>query len=150
MPRYEFTCANGHTFDCYLKVDFRDTPQTCGCGASSRRIISLPMIHVKPDVHYKSPIDDKPITSMAARKEDMARSGCIEYDPEMKTDYSRRIERDEKSLEASVDYSVDSAIANMPAIKREKLESELNAGFDVTPERITPNVKPLKVEVQNG
>lgn len=150
MPTYCFRCENGHSFDRYLSVDGRDEPQTCECGVSARRVITLPMIHIKQDVHYTSPIDGRPITSMAAHKDDLARNNCIEYDPEMKTDQKRRIERQDKELERSVDDYVDSQIANMPARKREKLEAELMGGFDAVPERITPNVKPLTVEVNHG
>lgn len=150
MPTYVWNCEKGHRFDRYATVGGRNEPQVCDCGASARRVITLPMVHVKPDVHYESPIDGRPITSEAARKEDLARSNCIEYDPEMKTDYMRRIKEKDDELEKSVDYTVDAAIAQMPSRKREKLESELQAGFDVTPERITPNAGSLKVEVQHG
>ena len=150
MPTYVWVCEKGHRFDRYTSVDSRNDPQNCDCGESARRIITLPMVHVKPDVHYESPIDGKPITSMAARKDDLARSGCIEYDPEMKTDYMRRIARNDADLEKAVSETVDREIANMPSRKREKLESEMAGGMDLTPERYTPSAKPIVTEVHNG
>jgi len=105
---------------------------------------------VQQDICYDSPIDGRPITSKQARQEDLARSGCVEYDPEMKTDYRRRIDAEEKALDATVDHFVDSQIANMPARKREKLDAEMKGGMDIETTRITPEVKPLKVEVNHG
>lgn len=89
------------------------------------------------DIHYQSPIDGKVISGKRARQEDLARSGCIEYDPEMKTDYSRRIERDEKSLDSKIEQSVEMEMAKMPARKREGLVSELNSGVEVDVQRLT-------------
>ncbi len=37
--------------------------------------------HVWPDIPaYRSPIDGRVISGRAARREDMIRSGCVEYD----------------------------------------------------------------------
>jgi hypothetical protein len=33
---------------------------------------------------YRSPIDGRPITSRSARREDLKRNGCVEYEPSMK------------------------------------------------------------------
>jgi hypothetical protein len=96
-----------------------------------------PSFFLRQDVSYTSPIDGRVISSMAQRKDDLARSGCIEYDPEMKTDYNRRIEREEKQLEAKMEESVNAQIANMPARKREQLNSELSSGVEIATERIT-------------
>lgn len=108
------------------------------------------LVICRPDVCYDSPIDGKPITSAQARKEDLARSGCIEYDPEMKKDQQRRIEREDAVLEAAVSETVDAEIARMPARKREKLESEMQGGMDLQPERVTPDLKPIKTEIHHG
>jgi hypothetical protein len=45
-----------------------------------RNEIVMPM--VRSDIEpYKSPIDGKMITSRSARREDLARSGCVPYEP---------------------------------------------------------------------
>lgn len=95
---------------------------------AGKRIFDAPMFFGIKDVCYDSPIDGSPITSMAARREDLARSGCIEYDPEMRKDYERRIEEGERKLESSVDTLLDKEIAAMPSRKREKLAAELESG----------------------
>lgn len=150
MPIYVYRCpfclkAEDH----YRTVDERNDAPECH-RRKMERVFTPPMIFVSPDVHYQSPIDGRPITSMAARKEDMARSNCIEYDPMMRQDYTRRIEREDAALETAVSDTVDAEIARMPARKRENLEAEMVGGMDLTAERITPNVKPLRVELPNG
>lgn len=137
MPVYEYLCTCGNAFDRYLPLERYKEPQSCDCGQVAEKQISRPMMVSVKEIRYESPIDGRPITTLAQRKEDLARSGCIEYDPEMKTDYNRRIERDEKQLEAKIEDSVNSQIAKMPARKREKLNSELNSGIEVTTERLT-------------
>lgn len=84
---------------------------------------------------YRSPIDDRPITSMASRREDLARSGCVEYDPEMKTDRIRNIKRDDEAIDKAVDETVESAVANMSSRQLEKLGEEFLRGADVAPVR---------------
>lgn len=150
MPTYEYRCTAGHKFDRYLPVSEYQTPQTCDCGSSARKIISLPNVFIRPEVRYDSPIDGRAITSEAARREDLARSNCIPYDPEMKTDYTRRQKESEAKLEKSLDETVDREIASMPARKREKLEAELREGVTVEPERITPPAKPITTEIVHG
>ena len=72
---------------------------------------------------------------MKARLDDLARSHCTPYDPEIKKDYTRRIERQQAALEKSVEATVEATIEQMPARKREQLESELRSGADCAPER---------------
>ena len=79
------------------------------------------MIIYRGEMAYESPITGKAITSMAQRREDMARAGCVEYDPEMKTDYTRRMAREEAELESKFDSSIDQAIATLPVKSRENL-----------------------------
>lgn len=149
MPLHDFRCERGHVTE-ELVGDGVDSI-TCACYLPATKVfLTVPMAIIRPDVHYTSPIDGRPITSMAAHKEDLARSGCIAYDPEMKTDQQRRIEREERALEDAVGETVDREIALMPSRKREKLEAEMAGGMDVAPERVTPNLQPLTVGVQNG
>lgn len=95
---------------------------------AGKRTFDIPMFFGIKDICYDSPIDGRPITSMAARRDDLARSGCVEYDPEMRKDYTRRVEADEKRLEQSVDSLLEREIAAMPSRKQEKLAAELQSG----------------------
>lgn len=132
---YEYECPNGHTFERVLRVVDYLLPQMCECGQWGKKIISAPTVFASPDVHYDSPVTGKPITSMKARLDDLARSHCTPYDPEIKKDYTRRIERQQAALEKSVEATVEATIEQMPARKREQLESELRSGADCAPER---------------
>lgn len=94
-----------------------------------------PMGFVQRDVCYDSPIDGRAITNKHARIEDMRRAGCVEYDPGMRQDYERRIEREQASLEAKVEETVDREIASMPAVKKERLQAEMEGGLTAEPVR---------------
>lgn len=139
MPIYEFSCDCGTRFERFLLYRDSDVPQICECGAKATKQISVPMmIRASPDVHYHSPIDGKLITSFKAHREDMARHDCIPYDPEMKTDYRRRIERGEKALDLAVERTVEESIEKMPSAKKESLAGELRSG--VTTEIVRSSV----------
>ena len=134
-PLYEYECKRGHSFERVLPVAEYKTPQHCDCGALGQRVISAPTVFASPEVCYDSPVTGKPITSMKARLDDLARSHCTPYDPEIKKDYTRRIEREQLQLERSVEATVEATIEKMPVRKREQLESELRSGADCAPER---------------
>lgn len=149
MPTYEYLCGQGHPFERYLPISQYASIQTCECGSVGRKIISKPMILVSPDIHYESPIDGKPITSLSARKEDLARSNCVPYDPDIKQHVNEKRKREEDNLYKSMDRTIDREIALMPARKREKLEAEMQGGMNAEPVRLTAPAKPIKVEIEN-
>lgn len=104
---------------------------------AGKRVLEVPLFFGVRDIHYDSPIDGRPITSMAARREDLARSGCVEYDPEMRKDANRRIQEADEKLDKSVDNLVEAEFARMPSAKKEKLAAELESGLTVEPVRQT-------------
>lgn len=121
------------------------TPQLCGCGKKAKRVISAPMLaFAQRECVYDSPIDGRPITSWAQRKEDLARNGCEEYDPGIKQDYHRRLEREQNTLERQLDDTIEAEIDKMPTRKREKLQNELDAGATAVPERGTVPISTVR------
>lgn len=137
MPYYTAQCvACGDTQDYFRQIDARaDTPR-CACGAPTTQIIDRPpMGFVQRECRYDSPVDGRPITTWAQRKDDLARHGCQEYDPEMKKDAERRRREADAALERSVDQTVEAAIETMPNRKRERLHNELMAGATAELER---------------
>ena len=98
---------------------------------------SQTMIITKGEVGYESPSTGDIITSDKARREDLARSGCIEYDPEMKTDQNRRIAEEDKKLDKQFDLSLDAALDSLPADKVASLNAEMAQGMDVEISRLT-------------
>lgn len=103
-----------------------------------------PLVFVKPDVRYASPIDGRPITSQAARVEDMKRSGCMEYEPGMRQDSDRRMKAEEEALDRKVDAFVEREIETMPTAKRERLAAELDGGSSPEVVRITPQQRSFR------
>lgn len=47
------------------------------------RGIVMPMV-LSDIPEYRSPIDGRPITSRSARRDDLARNNCVEYEPSLK------------------------------------------------------------------
>lgn len=126
MPLYQFQCAEGHGFERFVPLAEFEQVQACDCGQPSQRVIGAPMlVSGQPECRYDSPIDGRPITTWAQRRDDLARSNCRPYDPEMKTDYQARVQASARALDESVGQSVEEAIAKMPTATRAKLYSEL-------------------------
>lgn len=130
MPLHDWRCEGGHTYEQFIERDKLHVQQFCQCGAAATRVfLTPPMTFVQPDICYESPIDGRAITSMAQRREDLARSDCVPYDPELKKDHVRKLKEQDEALELSVDRTVDEEIAKMPARKKEKLAAEMQAGL---------------------
>ncbi len=137
MPVYEYRCSAGHDFERYAPLKEFDRLQNCECGLPGIKKPSRFIGVVYQDVCYDSPIDGRPITSRQARKEDMARHGCIEYDPEMRKDADRRMQESQAALDRKVEEAVESTIEAMPSQKRERLYAEMMGGADAAVIRST-------------
>lgn len=140
MPLHDYSCSNcGSMPERYTSLDKLDTPLYCSCGTQLERVfLKAPAGHVQRDICYDSPIDGRPITTRQARAEDLARNGCIPYEPGMKQDTERNKLESDRQLDRAVDSSVDQFFATAPVRKREKLEQELRAGVTVEPTRASP------------
>ena len=130
MPIYEFACPKGHKFDRFLKLANYKEIQTCECGTEAIKLISTPMIAPTFEA-YESPIDGSPITSKRKRIEDLARSDCVPYEEGMVEENNRRMKNHELKLEKAMDETVEDTIVNMPARKKEKLESEMKSDINI-------------------
>lgn len=130
MPLYEYKCHAGHRFDRFLKLAEWDKPQVCECGAGADKQLSAPMFQVDFPA-YQSPTTGRLITSRNERREDLKRSGCVEYEPSMKDEMLRRHAKEDADLDKKVDEHVEKTIYEMPVQQREKLVSELENGIDI-------------------
>lgn len=64
----------------YRNGDFRDPSTDKPMPIPQRTGVVMPM--VRSDIEpYKSPIDGRPITTRTERREDLARNGCVPYEP---------------------------------------------------------------------
>lgn len=134
MPLYEYRCGNQHlTRKLYRVRDYVEAVDCDQCDLAAVRIFTPPvMVKAAPDVCYDSPIDGRPITSHAARRDDMLKHDCIEYDPEMHKDAARRRQDQQAAFEAGVEETVSTEIARMPSRKRQQLVKEVvNMGADL-------------------
>jgi len=140
MPFYLYRCDKGHSFQRFSTVSEHSPLAMCECHASAKQVITAPMlVKCAADICYDSPITGEPITSHHARLEDMKRHDCVEYDPEMKRDYERRIADGDAKLDKLIDTHVEESIAKMPTAKRAKLYSELvDQGLTAEAVRSTP------------
>lgn len=137
MPVYVFRCEKDHQFDVYLKLKDYDKPQICKCGAPAKRKIVATMLNcdIQPWDYYESPVSGKPIRSYKDRKEDMAKHGCVDYEPSMKKVQKQKIKAMDDALDKKVDETVEKEWDKMPSQKRERLASELMGGADIEIER---------------
>ena len=93
------------------------------------RIFTAPiLVAVAQDVRYASQVTGEPISSHAARREDMARHGAVEYDPGMKQDYERRRDESMAQFEAGIDRTVAEDIAKLSSDQRTRLAREVIEG----------------------
>lgn len=106
--------------------DYEEAVDCDQCDLAAVRIFTAPaMVKAAVDCRFASPIDGRPITTHAARREDMKRHDCIEYDPEMRKDVVRRHQDRSAQFENAVDETVAKEIAKMPAEKKAKLVQEV-------------------------
>jgi len=127
MPVYVHKCLNGHQFDIFKKMEDYNDPDVCKCGAESKRITVPTML--SPDIQpwdaYVSPATGKYITSYKDRRKDMEESGCVDYEPSLRTNSKSVIEQEEAKLEKELDATVEKTIEEMPSEKKEKLYNEM-------------------------
>ena len=140
MPVYSYRCVNDHQFTRFFSLANHQAVIQCECGVVAQQQITAPvLVKCAADVRYDSPITGEHITSHHARIEDLKRHDCIEYDPEMKRDYERRIADEDAQLDKSIDEHVEASIEKMPTAKRAQLWSELTEqGLTAETVRSTP------------
>jgi len=143
MPTYSYRCSDGHTTLMMVPVSLYQATVPCEtCAEIAERVFTAPiLVKVAQDVHYASPVTGQPVQSHAARREDMARHGCVEYDPEMKKDVDRRRDESMQALEAGIEETVYEEMAKMSSAQKAKLASEvIDQGLTPEPVRLTPEM----------
>lgn len=142
MPRYEYKCDECGSFDRILRVADHVRVIPCQCGKLAKQVITAPTVIIPSHmsatggISYESPATGKIITSERERRNDLAESGCIEYEPGLKQDADRRVKEEEAALDKAVDETVEREFAAMPSAQLEKLSNELSNGADIAVERI--------------
>lgn len=132
MPLYSLLCQNGHKFDRFIKLANLDELQTCECNAHAHRVISACMFSIDATNFpaYQSPTTGRIISSKSQRREDMAASGCVDYEPSLIEHQAKRVAREDAELDKKVDEHIEKTIYEMPTEKKERLAAEVEH-FDV-------------------
>lgn len=119
MPLYTVTCRTCKTRDhIFRKIDDRDSNLPVCCDNSMERIIEA--AYVRSEIAaYESPAHPgKWVTSRAERRNDLAASGCIEWEPGLTRDVARNRQRTWEQTEKAVDHLVDSTVRDLEASGR--------------------------------
>lgn len=134
MPTYSYRCANRHETTKFFRVrEYVEAVDCEQCDLAAVRIFTPPvMVKVQADICYDSPVDGRVITSHAARRDDLKRHDCIEYDPQMKTDAVRKQRERTEQLDQAVEETVYREVAKLPKAKKDQLIKEVvNQGMSV-------------------
>ena len=127
MPTYSYRCANKHEVTKFFRIkDYENAVDCEHCDLVAQRVFTPPaMVVAKPDLCYDSPIDGAPITSWEARREDLKRNGCIEYDPEMKKDAVRIRKERNAAFDKKIETTAKEAVGRLSPKKRAQLKKEI-------------------------
>ena len=118
MPIYSTCCvtcsARGTVF---RRIVERDNLPACSCGGTLLRPVEAPTVAgaITP---YESPASGKWITSASARRDDLARTNCVPYDPGMKQDAARNQKASMARTDALVEHFVDKTVGEFAACGR--------------------------------
>lgn len=122
MPVYEYQCSCGRIETAYRKIDDRhDGPV---CHGQMQLKISAVRGYVE-NIEYQSPIDNRPITSKRARREDLERNGCREWEglDQERKHAARCKAEEEKQFDAQVDNWVNESYRNLPDSTKAAIDS---------------------------
>lgn len=127
MPLYSYSCSNGHVTELFLPLALHEAMIECpDCHAFASQIITAPiLVSAQAECRYDSPVTGEPITTWAQRRNDLAKTGSIPYDPEMRTDQQQKAKAEEAAMDKSIDRHVEASIEKMSTKERGKLHSEL-------------------------
>ena len=129
---YEYECKQGHRTEIICKLSEHQSSVQCAtCGEQAEQVISAVYGFTKRECRYDCPITGIPITSYAQHRDNLARHGCQEYDPEMKTDAANYRKEQDERLDKAVEETVERSIEGMPGSQRERLGRELETGADI-------------------
>ena len=94
-------------------------------------VVRKTLSNIIPDCEgYESPVTGDYIQGNRARREDLKRHNCVEYDPTMKGVREAEVAKNEAKLEKKIDDHVDYTIKQLPARKMELLEQEIRSGAE--------------------
>lgn len=141
MPLHDYRCQQCLKIETrFVKIEDLGVPQIHACVKGSAWLSVMDIVYLQAprmtvDIPaYQSPVDGKVISSRRQRKEDLRRNGCVEWDSGMNQDIEREKAAAEASQESAVESTIDEFITKLPAVKKDRLAAEMEAGVsaDVT------------------
>ena len=141
MPVYSYHCKCGAEFDKVLPLAQYLTPQyhvgPCAyADVPASKVVTAPTV-LNDFAGYDCPVTGRRIEGRKAHRENLARTDCRIFEPGERESFVRTKAKEEASLDAQVDHTVDGFIANLPSDKRDRLAAELEGGLDVNLTRST-------------
>lgn len=113
MPLYSTICYVCQARNAiFRRIADRDDNLPLCCNQPVSRCLEAPA--VRPDIPaYESPATGRIITSRTERRDDLARSGCIEWEPGIDRDITRNREHREAREFAQIDQHVDNIVRDL-------------------------------------
>ena len=118
MPIYSIQCpACGASSAVYRRVVERDHDLPAHCGAPMKRVLDKP--YVAPEFQtYISPTTGREISSRDQRRDDLRRSGCIEWDAGARTAIARNRAAAVQETVTKIEAGVDRLVGDLHASGR--------------------------------
>ena len=119
MPIYSTLCPGCAARDSvWRRVEARDFDlPVCACGQQVSRCLDAPAVQAEIPT-YVSPATGELIGSRAQRREDLKKSGCIEWDPGMRTQIEKNRQSTIKTNMAKVEAGIDNIVRDMHVSRR--------------------------------
>lgn len=137
MPTYTYRCPScSKTFDRILRLAEYRAPQHCSCGSLAERVLMPPAIHADTHIAYHCPVTGKYIEGRHAHEENLRRHGCRVLEAGETSSVTAARAKEEAALESAVERTAEEFVSRLPSRQVEQLASELQAGADVTINRL--------------
>jgi putative FmdB family regulatory protein len=137
MPLYDLNCKNcGADTTRFIKLQDLEEYQECDvCSGELHRVISAPFIQVS-DIGYTCPITDKWVGSKQEHRNNLDRHDCRLLERGEHEHNETVKQRANAEFEKVIEQSVEKEILSMPTEKVERLAKEVEAGVDISIDRM--------------
>ncbi len=137
MPVYSYKCTSCPCmFDKFLRLANYQDQQFCPeCHSSAEKQVAAPAI-IGDYAPYQCPVTGKWIEGRKAHEENLKRTGCRILEPGESEAAAAARKADDEALDKAVEATTEQFIESLPAAKKEKLVAEVEAGLDVSFERV--------------
>ena len=117
MPVYTYSCPScKKRFEVFKRIaNLERREDSPCCHLEAQRVVTATLAVRGMFEPYISEASGKVISSPSQRRDDLARTGCIEYDPEMRKDVQRVNEEAERKLDQTLDAALGETLHHLGA-----------------------------------